>query len=70
MDRTLDGKLQQTVMGEILKFQPVQTSNVASMWELSITCESMVNKPEVKRPHGLDTDGRKTLFICFSYMRC
>ena len=63
MDRKIHGKLQQTVTGEILKFQPVQTSNVASIWELSITCESVVNKREVKRPHGIDMDGRKNLFI-------
>ena len=74
MDRTLGGKLQQTVTVEILKFHLVQTSNVASMWELSITCESVVNKPEVNRPHGIDMDGRKNLFFYFytlhKSMRC
>jgi len=49
--------------GEILKFQHVNTSNVASMWEMSITCERMVNKAEVKRPHGIDMADRKTVFI-------
>jgi hypothetical protein len=65
LDRTLDSKVQRTVTGEILKFQPVQISNVASMWQLSITCESIINKPEVKRPHGIDMNGRKSVFIYF-----
>jgi hypothetical protein len=68
LDRTLDGKLQQNIMGEILKYQLVQICNVASMWELNITCESMVNKHEVKRQHGIDMDSRKYLFIYFKYI--
>jgi len=47
LDRTIDGKLQQTVSGEILKFLPLQTPNVLSMWVLSIAWESIVNKHEV-----------------------
>ena len=75
MHRTLGGKLQQTVTAEILKFNLVETSNVASKWVLNITCESVVNKPELKKQHWIDMDDRKIYLFIYFYtlhksMRC